>query len=446
MVERAHNLAAAGGSFPGAHGRLFALHFLLGGFILLLGEHGQGHKLLQKELFQRADNALENPVNADCGRHDERDIHAHQRHADVHHVVGATGLLIHCDRLIGKLAVDLHTEEVDHESQHRDHQQHIRLMEAGHQTHILPEQTEVREGDVGQLVITVARVGEIQEVLQPLRRFATEVGKQLDSAAGVAQRHAKPARRTRGGAIGGQCGGETGGKPQHVAQRVYHDVVQRNDDRELDKQRQAPAHGVKTFLLIHLLQLRLHFLHGRLVVAPGVLFADCHFLRAHFRLFDGVFLLFDAKRQHDDFDDNRKDEERQHVVAAGQLGENLQKLADPDKQRVNRTVFGGDLHRRLHFLHHSGDHFGGQLFAICGIFGFGAVIGGGHGRQRRLGAFQVYQPGFRVFALAAHHFGDALGSSGDYNFGYFGVVKALGAHVIAARRRREFLPRGGILL
>ena len=100
------------------------LHFLLGSLVILLREGGNGHSLGHNELLKCAENALEDPVNADSGGNYCGDPYAHQRHHDIHGLVGAACLRVLLSvtggGLIGELAVDLHRAEVGKEGENGD--------------------------------------------------------------------------------------------------------------------------------------------------------------------------------------------------------------------------------------------------------------------------------------------------------------------------------------
>ena len=63
-------------------------------------------------------------------------------------------------------------------------------------------------------------------------------------------------------------------------QRVYNDLIERQYDRHLKKQREAAGKRIEVLLLVHLLYLLRDLLLRRLVIASRIFFADSHFLRA----------------------------------------------------------------------------------------------------------------------------------------------------------------------
>ena len=101
-----------------------------------------------------------------------------------------------------------------------------------------------------------------------------------DGTVRSAYRHAEPARIDGGGDECLKCLYSLAADAHNVVQRVYNDLIERQYDRHLKKQREAAGKRIEVLLLVHLLYLLRDLLLRRLVIASRIFFADSHFLRA----------------------------------------------------------------------------------------------------------------------------------------------------------------------
>ena len=85
--------------------------------------------------------------------------------------------------------------------------------------------------------------------------------------------------------------------------------IENDDDDHLNDQGQTAAEGAGIFLLLQFHQFLLHFLLGRAVGASGIFLADHRFFRVQRRHFNLVFLLLDAHRNENDFEQKRKQQQ-----------------------------------------------------------------------------------------------------------------------------------------
>ena len=111
-------------------------------------------------------------------------------------------------------------------------------------------------------------------------------------------------------------------------------------DRELDKQREASAHGVIALLLIQLLYLLSHFLLCGFVVSARVLFADSRFLGAQTSLLDRIFLLsYTEDERHYQLCENSEEQYRENIAVSADITEELQYIAYRDSNKIHYLIF-----------------------------------------------------------------------------------------------------------
>ena len=252
-------------------------------------------------------------------------------------------------RLIHKLAVKLGGEEIGNKGQHGNQQQNPRTVaQVGKIGGITKaEATDVEVGNYFDFFlkrrnysITKSIVLEVFKSIDNSTGTILQARQKLDGTTGRLQGFAKTACRRGCGCKGGNSRSNALAYAKHVVQRVHNNVIECNNNRHLHDQRQATAIGAVIFALIELLNLRLHFLHGGLIVASLVLVLNCHFLGTETCLLNGVLLLHDGKRQHQDFDYNCEQANTDDIVAKAEpLGNPIQNLTDYAKHAVQEFGF-----------------------------------------------------------------------------------------------------------
>jgi len=106
---------------------------------------------------------------------------------------------------------------------------------------------------------------------------------------------------------------------EHVLEGVYDDLIEREDDGHLDEELQASREGAVVLLLVHSLDL-LGDLHLSCFIGSArVLFADRHFLRTEFCLFNGVSLLLDGEGEENDLNYDGEDKECPDIVSCDRI-------------------------------------------------------------------------------------------------------------------------------
>ena len=290
--------------------------------VIRLREGRHRHNLAHDELLAQSHDALDRPVQTDRAGYPKRKHSGHQGHGDIHHGSGAAHSgVIGSGGLVGQFARQLGGSEVDAEGQHGNEQQQARVRDVRSQTDVEIRDA-VRVEHLADLAEAVRTVGEEAKILHRLQggdAHLPDLGQDLDGAAVGLERHSQTAGGAGRGRKGGKGVRQIRGATHHILQRVNDHVVQGEHDRQGSQQRQAAgAHGVVALLLVHLLDLALHLLHGRLVGAPGVLLADRHLLGTEPRLLAGVVLLNDGNRQHDDLHRDGKEHGSEEEVSEAQ--------------------------------------------------------------------------------------------------------------------------------
>ena len=139
------------------------------GLDVLFGALRDGHYAAHAELLKRTQKALENPVHTDGGGNLERNEHTHQRHRNIHDIVGATHLLIvYQSRLIRELSCQLHTAEIHREGYNGNQPIPVEFIDTGRNTRV-----ERADGEAGNLIgnalkpaITFGSVFNHKEILK----------------------------------------------------------------------------------------------------------------------------------------------------------------------------------------------------------------------------------------------------------------------------------------
>ena len=160
-------------------------------------------------------------------------------------------------------------------------------------------------------------------------------------------------------------------------QRVDHDVVKCNQNRELEQQLEASAGRAVILTLIQLLDLLRYLLLGNLVGSSLVLVADCHFLGAKGRLADGVLLLLNGKRKHQNLHENRKDTNTHDIAAKAKISSDPSQ-AHTDRAKdlvpkaalclgVNRSLEGGDQLIQISRIHLVDALVGNLICILCSL-------------------------------------------------------------------------------
>ena len=272
---------------------------------------------------------------------------------------------------------------------------------------------------------------EIAECIDDVFAVFLKKGQQLDSAAVRCNGHTETACRGRCGGKGGERSGYVSTLTQHVVERVDNDVIQCHNDRQLHQKRQASAIRAEVLALIELLNFRLHFLHSGLVVASLVLVLDSHFLGTESCLLNGVLLLLNGERQHQNFDNDCEQADTDNVATKAEVSGNpVQNLTDnAEKSIPEAALFDGNVFAECI----------NQCFNVfCVEFVKNAVfcfvrklcVGKSSGASRRRGGIRFFDNILRVFEVEPLVFGIvALG------------IKALGSHIIAAVCRNQSLTR-----
>ena len=91
---------------------------------------------------------------------------------------------------------------------------------------------------------------------------------------------------------------------------LIHYIQQTEDDRELNEQGAAAAHGVVVFLGVQSLQLLIHF--GLVILVLGLDLLDLGLDDLHLY---GGFLLLEAQREQEQLNDEGKEHQRHAVIA-----------------------------------------------------------------------------------------------------------------------------------
>ena len=133
-------------------------------------------------------------------------------------------------------------------------------------------------------------------------------------------------------------------------QRVNDNGVQCHDNGQLQNELEASAVGTEILLLVEFLDLLLHLLHRGLIVSVLVLCTDRHFLGTKLCLSDGVLLLLDCKREHQNFDDDCKYADTDDIASKSDgVGQEVEEATDTGQNAVDYTAgrlqINGDLER-----------------------------------------------------------------------------------------------------